>query len=59
MDACHILLGRPWQFDRNMIHQGKENTYELYQGNEKIRANEIRKVRMARAENKKQEKHKK
>jgi len=20
MDACHILLGRPWQFDRRVLH---------------------------------------
>lgn len=25
MDACHLLLGRPWQYDREAIHHGKEN----------------------------------
>ena len=29
MDVCHILLGRPWQFDRNVIHDRKKNTYTL------------------------------
>jgi hypothetical protein len=29
MDVCHILLGRPWQFDRNVIHDGRNNTYTL------------------------------
>jgi hypothetical protein len=29
MDACHILLGRPWLFDRQVHHDGKENTYEF------------------------------
>jgi hypothetical protein len=29
MDVCHILLGRPWQFDRNVIHDGRMNTYTL------------------------------
>jgi hypothetical protein len=29
MDVCHILLGRPWQFDRNVIHDGRKNTYNL------------------------------
>ena len=24
MDVCHILLGRPWQFDRNVIHDGRK-----------------------------------
>jgi hypothetical protein len=29
MDECHILLGRLWQFDRNVIHDGRKNTYTL------------------------------
>ena len=29
MDICHIMLGRPWQFDRNSIHDGRRNTYTL------------------------------
>jgi hypothetical protein len=29
MDVCHIVLGRPWQFDRNVIHDGRNNTYTL------------------------------
>ena len=29
MDACHILLGRPWQFDREVVHHGRTNEYEL------------------------------
>ncbi|XP_013589557.1 PREDICTED: uncharacterized protein LOC106297989 [Brassica oleracea var. oleracea] len=29
MDACHLLLGRPWQFDRDAIHRGKANTYSF------------------------------
>lgn len=27
MDACHLLLGRPWEFDRDVLHKGKANTY--------------------------------
>jgi len=27
MDACHLLLGRPWQFDKNATHNGRTNTY--------------------------------
>ncbi|CAA7042010.1 unnamed protein product [Microthlaspi erraticum] len=27
MDAGHILLGRPWQYDRRTIHDGFANTY--------------------------------
>jgi hypothetical protein len=29
MDVCHILLGRPWQFDMNVIHDGRKNAYTL------------------------------
>ena len=27
MDACHLLLGRPWQFDHNSEYKGKSNEY--------------------------------
>jgi hypothetical protein len=29
MDVCHVLLGRPWQYDRKSIHDGRRNTYSL------------------------------
>eukprot|EP00253_Pinus_taeda_P026478 PITA_26478 len=29
MDVCHIFLGRPWQYDRGAIHDGKRNTYKF------------------------------
>ena len=29
MDVCHLLLGRPWQYDKNVIHDGRKNTYTL------------------------------
>ncbi|XP_074298795.1 uncharacterized protein LOC141629735 [Silene latifolia] len=29
MDAYHILLGRPWQYDRDALHRGRSNEYEL------------------------------
>jgi hypothetical protein len=29
MDVCHLLLGIPWQYDRNVIHDGRMNTYTL------------------------------
>ena len=29
MDVCHLLLGRPWKYDRNVIHDGRNNTYTL------------------------------
>jgi hypothetical protein len=29
MYVCHLLLGRPWKYDRNVIHDGRKNTYTL------------------------------
>jgi hypothetical protein len=29
MVVCHIFLGRPWKYDRNVIHDGRKNTYTL------------------------------
>ena len=27
MTVCHMLLGRPWQYDKKAIHDGLSNTY--------------------------------
>lgn len=33
MDACHLLLGRPWQYDRRTMHDGFVNTHSFtYEG---------------------------
>jgi hypothetical protein len=29
MDVCHLLLGRPWKYDRNVVRDGRKNTYTL------------------------------
>eukprot|EP00253_Pinus_taeda_P033677 PITA_33677 len=29
MDVCHILLGRPWQYDRKVTHYGVMNCYKF------------------------------
>jgi hypothetical protein len=29
MTVCHLLLGRPWQYDRDVRHNGRANTYNL------------------------------
>jgi hypothetical protein len=29
MDVYHILLGRPWKYDKNVVHDGRRNTYTL------------------------------
>lgn len=32
IDACHILLGRPWLYDKDMIHHTRANTYAFKKG---------------------------
>jgi hypothetical protein len=29
LEVCGLLLGRPWQYDRNDIHAGRANTYSF------------------------------
>ncbi|XP_074304739.1 uncharacterized protein LOC141639529 [Silene latifolia] len=35
MNACHILLGRPWQFDHRVEHDGRGNVYIVTKGKAK------------------------
>jgi hypothetical protein len=36
MQACHILLGRPWQFDKDSMHHGRLNQYSFLHHDKKI-----------------------
>lgn len=36
MDVSHILLGRPWQYDRDVSHSGRSNTYSFFFENRRI-----------------------
>lgn len=36
MDACHILLGRLWKYDRKSIHDGRKNTYTITKNGKRI-----------------------
>ncbi|KAJ9557348.1 LOW QUALITY PROTEIN: hypothetical protein OSB04_011962 [Centaurea solstitialis] len=36
MDACHILLGRPWKYDNNVTHKGRDNVMLFRWGDRKI-----------------------
>lgn len=36
MNAYHLLLGRPWEYDRATMHDGKKNTYSFMFDNVKI-----------------------
>uniref|UniRef100_A0A1S4ANP2 CCHC-type domain-containing protein n=1 Tax=Nicotiana tabacum TaxID=4097 RepID=A0A1S4ANP2_TOBAC len=37
MDACHLLLGRPWEYGRRAIHDGFKNTYSFVKDGKKIK----------------------
>jgi hypothetical protein len=36
MQACHILLGRPWQFDKDSMHHDRLNQYSFLHHDKKI-----------------------
>ncbi|PKI65288.1 hypothetical protein CRG98_014326 [Punica granatum] len=36
MHASHMLLGRPWQFDRQTIHDGYKNRYSFVKDGRKV-----------------------
>ena len=36
MDVCHLLLGRPWQYDRKVIYDGFKKTYTFRKDGHKI-----------------------
>ena len=36
MQACSVLLGRPWQFDKNSVHHGRNNHYTLVHNDKNI-----------------------
>jgi hypothetical protein len=36
MHACHILLGRPWLFDRKVQYDGYGNTYSFFYQEKKL-----------------------
>jgi hypothetical protein len=64
MQACSLLLGRPWQFDRESVHNGNTNQYSLIHAGKKIglkpmTPEQILKHDLARASRlKNEEKHK-
>ena len=36
MDACHIILGRLWQYDVNATYTCKDNAYVFFKNGKKI-----------------------
>ena len=42
MYACHMLLGRPWKYDRNIIYDGHKNIVLVVKGGKKTRINPLK-----------------
>ena len=42
MDACHVILGRPWQFDMDATYKGCDNVYVFMKGGQKVVLGSIR-----------------
>ena len=36
MDRCHLLLGRPWQYDKRVVYDGYKNTYSFSKDRQRV-----------------------
>jgi hypothetical protein len=36
METCHLLLGKPWKYDKAAIHDETKNTYNLMLGKTRL-----------------------
>ncbi len=36
MNACHLLLGRPWQFEKSVVYNGFKNIYSFVKDGKRI-----------------------
>ena len=36
IDACHLILGKPWQYDADVTHRCKDNVYVFFKNGRKI-----------------------
>jgi hypothetical protein len=41
MDVSHLILGRPWQFDRYAVQDGRKHTYTVMKNGHKFVLNPI------------------
>ncbi|XP_059068481.1 uncharacterized protein LOC131858990 [Cryptomeria japonica] len=42
MTCCHVLLGRPWQYQRRTLHDGFLNTYVVHKDGKKFTLNPLK-----------------
>ncbi|KAH7567997.1 hypothetical protein JRO89_XS07G0210700 [Xanthoceras sorbifolium] len=47
IDACHILLGRPWLYDKDVVHHTRANTYTLKRGTKTLILQPMKEERIA------------
>ena len=47
MDACHLILSRPWHYDVDATHKCKDNVYVLFKNGRKIGIMYMCSLRMA------------
>jgi hypothetical protein len=41
MDVSHLILGRPWQYDRHAVHDGRKHTYTIMKNGHKFVLNPV------------------
>src|ERR1044071_2792957 len=58
MQACHLLLGRPWQFDRKVVHDGHTNRHSFEFKGTKVVLKPMTPLQVAEAYDKKKEEDK-
>ena len=49
MDACHLILGRHWQYDVDATHRCKDNVYVFFKNDKKIFIGPIKKGSVPKA----------
>ncbi|PKA65212.1 hypothetical protein AXF42_Ash013333 [Apostasia shenzhenica] len=50
MNIAHILLGRPWLYDRDVIHYGRSNTYVFTFKGKKVKLNPVKPLKLKSTE---------
>jgi len=58
MEACSLLLGRPWEFDNNVVHHGRSNNYTFMHKGEKFTLVPLTPAEIAQADKERSELHK-
>lgn len=49
MDSCHLLLGRPWKFDREVVYDGRANSITFKKGGKTFKIQSLLEVEETQA----------